>query len=233
MWELSISLTKLTSQEGNVLSFTEATVYAPLILIIILYLPTMIYIVFISIRFYGLQSWINEIIYDPVYFLFPILTSLSFYEKTKLKDREYQGKDRKLLVHQNVSPNNSQNVETSEPNGNIDNVEISGVHFQSSENSIFTITADEDGIARVESTETKINEMTVEVVNLTSDVLQSEETEKKFSVKQSNTLYLLFCVSTSLCIWGDLWHQSKRGNKTDKCRAPGRSQTYESSYQSV
>ena len=88
-------------------------------------------------------------------------------------------------------------------------------------------------VVRVESTETKINEMTVEVVNLTSDVLQSEETEKKFSVRQSNTLYLLFCISTSLCIWGDLWHQSKRGNKTDKCRAPGRSQTYESSYQSV
>ena len=217
----SKSLTKLISQEGNVLSFTEATVYAPLILIIILYLPTMIYIVFISIRFYGLQNWINQIIYDPVYFLFPILTSLSFYEKTKLKDREYQGKDRKLLVHQNVSPNNSQKVETSEQNGNIDNDEISGVHIQSSENSILTIT-NEDGIVRVESTVTKINEMTVEVGNLRNDALPSEETEKKFSVKQSNTLYLLFCVSTSLCIWGDLWHQSKRGIKMDLCRAPGR-----------
>ena len=206
MWELSISLTKLTSQEGNVLSFTEATVYAPLILIVILYLPTMIYIVFISIRFYGLKNWINEIIYDPVYFLFPILTSLSFYEKTKLKDRENQGKNRKLLVHQNVSPNNSQKVETSEQNGNIDNVEISGVHFQSSENSNFTIT-DDDAIVRVESTITTFNEMTVEV----EVVLQSEETKKKFSVRQSNSLYLLFCISTSLCIWGDLWHQSKRG----------------------
>ena len=84
----SKSLTKLISQEGNVLSFTEATVYAPLILIIILYLPTMIYIVFISIRFYGLQRWINEIMNDPVYFIFPILTSLSFYEKAKIDDKE-------------------------------------------------------------------------------------------------------------------------------------------------
>ena len=142
---------------------------------------------------------------------------------TKLKDRENQGKNRKLLVHQNVSPNNSQKVETSEQNGNIDNVEISGFHFQSSENSNFTIT-DDDAIVRVESTKTTFNEKTVEV----EVVLQSEETKKKFSVRQSNSLYLLFCISTSLCIWGDLWHQSKRGNKTDKCRAPGRSQTYES-----
>ena len=33
---------------GNPLTFTEATVYAPLILISILYLPTMIYIIFIN-----------------------------------------------------------------------------------------------------------------------------------------------------------------------------------------
>ena len=190
----------------------------------------MIYIVFISIRFYGLKNWINEIIYDPVYFLFPILTSLSFYEKTKLKDQENQEKNRKLLVHKNVSPKNSQKMETSEQNGNIDNVEISGVHFQSSENSNFTIT-DDDAIVRVESTITTFNEKTVEVE--VEVVLQSEETKKKFSVRQSNSLYLLFCISTSLCIWGDLWHQSKRGNKTDKCRAPGRSQIYESIYQSV
>ena len=227
----SKSLTKLISQEGNVLSFTEATVYAPLILIIILYLPTMIYIVFISIRFYGLQNWINQIIYDPVYFLFPILTSLSFYEKTKLKDQENH--DRNVLsLHPNVSPNNSHKRETSEQQGNIDNIEISGIHIQSSENSSFKIT-DEDENVRVESTVITTNKLTVEVVNIRSDILQSEETEKSFSVKQSNTLYLLFCISTSLCILGDLWHQSKRGNQSDLCRAPGRSQNYESLYEIV
>ena len=63
----------------NPLTFTEATVYAPLILISILYLPTMIYVILISIRFYGFKKWISEIINEPVYFIFPILTSLSFY----------------------------------------------------------------------------------------------------------------------------------------------------------
>ena len=75
-------------QEGNPITFTQATVYAPLILILILYLPTIIYIVFVSIRFYGLQRWINEIMSDPVYFIFPILTSLSFYEKAKIDEIE-------------------------------------------------------------------------------------------------------------------------------------------------
>ena len=210
------------------MSFTEATVYAPLILIVVLYLPTMIYIVFISIRFYGLKNWINDIFNDPVYFLFPILTSLSFYEKTKLKDQENHDKN-VLLLHKNVSPNNFHKRETSEQHGNIDNNEISGIHIQSAENSSFKIT-DEDEIVRVESPVITTNEMTVEVVNIRSDILQYEETEKSFSVKQSNILYLLFCMSTSLCILGDLWHQSKRGNKLDLCRAPGRSQNYESLY---
>ena len=216
------------SQDGNSLSFTEATVYAPLILIVVLYLPTMIYIVFISIRFYGLKNWINDIFNDPVYFLFPILTSLSFYEKTKLKDQENHDKN-VLSLHQNGSTNNFHKRETSEQHGNIDNNEISGIHIQSAENSSFKIT-DEDEIVRVESPVITTNEMTVEVVNIRSDILQYEETEKSFSVKQSNILYLLFCLSTSLCILGDLWHQSKRGNKLDLFRAPGRSQNYETLY---
>ena len=56
----------------------------------------MIYIIFISIRFYGLKNWINEVINDPVYFLFPLLTSLSFYEKSKLNDQETHDKKEKL-----------------------------------------------------------------------------------------------------------------------------------------
>ena len=203
----SKSLTKLISQEGNVLSFTEATVYAPLILIIILYLPTMIYIVFISIRFYGLQNWINQIIYDPVYFLFPILTSLSFYEKSKLNDQETHDKNEELSVLQNVSLNNSQKVKTAEQHGNmVKHMKISEIQYQSSENSTCK-NRDEDGIVTVKATRKTTNEITVAVVNITKKI------EMKFSVRQSNILYLLFCMSTSLCILGDLWHQSKRGNK--------------------
>ena len=38
-----------------------------------------------------------------------------------------------------------------------------------------------------------------------------ESEEKHFSVKQSNLLFLLFLLSSLLCILADLWHQWKRG----------------------
>mgnify|MGYP001251019929 CR=1 FL=1 len=163
-------------QEGNPITFTQATVYAPLILILILYLPTIIYIVFVSIRFYGLQRWINEIMSHPVYFIFPILTSLSFYEKAQIDE-----------------------IETHDA--------------QIAESSNYKIT-DVDGTETVETTTEKTDEITVAAVNISNDVLPVVETEKTFSVRQSNILYLLFCLSSSLCIFGDLWHQWIRGKNS-------------------
>ena len=71
-------------QEKEVLTFTQATVVAPIILITFLYLPTILYVAKISIKFYGWRNWMKSILNDPVYFLFPILTSMSFYGKTRL-----------------------------------------------------------------------------------------------------------------------------------------------------
>ena len=167
----------------------------------------MIYIIFISIRFYGLKNWINEVINDPVYFLFPLLTSLSFYEKSKLNDQETHDKNEELSVLQNVSLNNSQKVKTAEQHGNmVKHMKTSEIQYQSSENSTYKNT-DEDVIVTVETTRKTTNEITVAVVNII------KKKEMKFSVRQSNTLYLLFCMSTSLCIFGDLWYQWIRGNK--------------------
>ena len=100
---------------GNPLTFTEATVYAPLILISILYLPTMIYIIFISIRFYGFKKWISEIINEPVYFIFPILTSLSFYGNSAESNfQENHVQNEQPLVLQKLSTNKFQKVDTPE-----------------------------------------------------------------------------------------------------------------------
>ena len=67
-----------------------------------------------------------------------------------------------------------------------------------------------DGTETVETT----TETTVEVVNIRNNGLPVVETEKNFSVRQSNILYLLFCLSSSLCIFGDLWHQWIRGKNS-------------------
>ena len=65
----------------HLMSFTMATVYAPLILIALLYLLTIIYTIVLGIQFHGWKNWISQTLNDPVYFIFPILTSISFYGK--------------------------------------------------------------------------------------------------------------------------------------------------------
>ena len=69
----------LILQEGAKITFTAATLYGPLLLISFLYLPTLIYITFLGVRFYGWRKWLVETLNDPVYFVFPFLTSMSFY----------------------------------------------------------------------------------------------------------------------------------------------------------
>ena len=117
-------MTNYFCNEGNpTLSFTEATVYAPLILISILYLPTLVYIIFEGIQFYGLKNCINEIINDPVYFIFPIFTSFSFYEMSKFNCQENCEKS-ELSVPQNDPPSKSKKVDTNtEQHGDLVNID--------------------------------------------------------------------------------------------------------------
>ena len=75
------------------ISFTDATVYAPLILIALLYMPTIIYTIVLGIQFHGWKNWISQTLNDPVYFIFPILTSISFYGKQKNGIEEENRKD--------------------------------------------------------------------------------------------------------------------------------------------
>ena len=64
------------------MTFNQATVVAPLFLISVLFLPTIFYVLVQSIKFYGWgwANWLTSFLDDPVLFLFPILTSMSFYE---------------------------------------------------------------------------------------------------------------------------------------------------------
>ena len=174
----------------NNLTFTQATVYVPLVLILILYLPTITYVIYLSNRFYGFEKWISELINDPVYFIFPILTSLSFYEKSKLNFQENHENNGQHSAPQNVSPNNSQSMDFTEQHGNIGHI-------------------DDDGIETIENT----FETTIETTDIRNNTFLSGEIEKQFSISQSNTLYFLFCASTSLCIFADWLHQWMRGKR--------------------
>ena len=326
---------------------------------LILYLPTITYIICISVRFYGIKKWINKIIDEPVYFIFPILTSFSFYEKSKLNFQEnfekldqlsvpqnvsqfnsqrmdaeskekktvsskrnitsvtveteklkrneqlsvpqkvspsmdstekdgnmktiddvwietiedtfettvdttrnitsmsadMEKKNEQLSIPQNNSPNNFQSMDFTKKDGNmktIDDVlietiedtfettvettntynrnntstfveiekkkeQLSVPQNNSPENHFNIKTIDDDGIETIEDNfettiETK-DKITPE--NKRNNAFISVEKEKQFSIKQSNTLFFIFCGSTSLCIFGDLWHQWMRGKRYD------------------
>ena len=117
------------------MSFTPATVYAPITLISILYLPTIIYTIVIGMKFHGWKRWISQTLNNPVYFILPILTSMSFYGKPK---------------------------------------------------------------------------------NIINEEEKSEESEEDkqtmhFSIKQSNILYMLFLLGSTLCLSFDVYWQTKRG----------------------
>ena len=66
--------------------FNQATVIAPTMLITFLYLPTVVCVLCQSIRFYGWRKWVTGVLDDPILFIFPILTSMSFYKKADNQD---------------------------------------------------------------------------------------------------------------------------------------------------
>lgn len=123
-----------------------------------------------------------------MYFIFPILTSLSFYEKPKLNYQENYENNVQLSIPQNVSISR----DITEQHGNIENIDIN------------------DGIETIETIEDTF-ETTRETTDKRRNKLPPDEIEKQFSIKQSNTLFFLFCLSSSLCIFADLHNQWTRG----------------------
>ena len=73
----------------DVLTFTEATLIIPLFMLVILYLPSILYICIISFKFYRGERWSREVLADPILFIFPLFTCISFYhKKTKITEEK-------------------------------------------------------------------------------------------------------------------------------------------------
>ena len=72
-------------------NFTETFLYGPLFVISLNYLPPIIYIAFVSIRFYGAKNWLDGVLKNPAYLILPVTTCLSFYEKTNSDQIETDG----------------------------------------------------------------------------------------------------------------------------------------------
>ena len=58
-------------------------------MLVILYLPSILYICIISLKFYRGENWSREVLADPILFIFPLFTCISFYhKKTKITEEK-------------------------------------------------------------------------------------------------------------------------------------------------
>ena len=73
----------------ELLTFTQATLYFPLILIAILFLPTLLSVTGISAARFGGRVWARNTLENPAYFILPIFTSLSFFGESKATSPEH------------------------------------------------------------------------------------------------------------------------------------------------
>ena len=239
----------LILQEGAKITFTAATLYGPLLLISFLYLPTLIYITFLGVRFYGWRKWLVETLNDPVYFVFPFLTSMSFYGEpgATSEDGLPCSKNDIMLNNMNTAesnplPSTSKQLETNskedtefdifkherdgedecdddddDDDGENDDGEdemCDEKHSEVVQDQVNTIASDEEEIRQIEVIEAKqdLSESPKEQKNFTLDNSWNEELEMTFSLQQSNTLYLLFLLGSTLCIVVDIHNQGLRSS---------------------
>ena len=94
-------------KQQEVLSFTQATLYFPIVLISAIYLPAVLYVVHIQISLHGWRAWFGKTFENPLFFVFPIFTSICFNENA--------GKiniDESTSIEENASTLTSRNFPT-------------------------------------------------------------------------------------------------------------------------
>ena len=62
----------------EILTFTQATLYAPLFLISMVFLPSILYILIVNINIFGFKKFLERFFENPLLFIFPLFTSFSF-----------------------------------------------------------------------------------------------------------------------------------------------------------
>ena len=71
----------------EVMTFDQATLYAPMVMITVVFLPALIYILFCSLRVFGSKNLLRGFLQNPVIFIFPLWTSFSFFgNKSRIRN---------------------------------------------------------------------------------------------------------------------------------------------------
>ena len=79
----------------EILTFDQATLYAPILLISWLYLPSILYVLILSLKTFGVKKCIEHFFENPVVFVFPIFTSFFFNHDIESTERRRLGNKKK------------------------------------------------------------------------------------------------------------------------------------------
>ena len=207
------------------MTFNQATVVAPLFLISVLFLPTIFYVLVQSIKFYGWgwANWLTSFLDDPVLFLFPILTSMSFYEYDTADISVNEPKE-----DENIPEVPPEALEMNE--GTEDNIKIglrTGGVYIGEEIIIEDLEVEDNDCEIIEVVEVEEDPDNLPLENVANiqhwsgvneDAIEKRDKEELkgqkiiFSKSQSNILYLLFALGASVCIGGDISIQVYRSS---------------------
>ena len=81
----------------DIVTFNQVTLYFPIFLISLLYLPAILYVLMLSLNTISAKKYIDKFFEDPVLYLFPIFTSFYFnhtIETTKIKEKGNKNTER-------------------------------------------------------------------------------------------------------------------------------------------
>ena len=76
-----------------------------------MYGPTVFYCLYISISFYGMKQWMGQFLNNPIYFIFPMLTCISFYEDHDSVDKVSNAEDEEKVEENEASAGPSEDEE--------------------------------------------------------------------------------------------------------------------------
>ena len=162
------------------LGFPDTFVY----LIFIYYFPPTFYMTVVSIRFYGAKNWLNGVLGNPAYFILPVTTCLSFYEKTN--------------SYQIGTEENGRKEEPMDQSHSHDHSESSqDVRGEPVQNEVMKQTVSESNILSFDDKEeTKTN--------------VSTSMEMTYSVSQSNMLYGYYMCLTTLLLSASFFNADRK-----------------------
>ena len=201
----------------ELLTFTEATIIAPLTIIVTTFFPTFAYLTYCCIKFYGWKNWVSGVLDNPTYYIFSIFTNISFYESTEpgtfstLSSSTHKNSSNCFW---NKNPHLKENLKKS-----LIDIPTLIIHHSASESSNSSFSEGiVDGVEQENEIDVYEDDETLKKEDSSKGKTTSEEVgnvgndqrSPTFSFYQSNILYILFLLGFASCIILDVLVQFGR-----------------------